>query len=69
MPLKVGGIVSDKSVSEVIKNLKLLKDKAKELGSTLTDPFATLSFMALEVIPHIKLTDKGLFNVDKFSYE
>ena len=69
MPLKIGGIVSDKSVSEVIKSLRLLKDKAKELGSTLTDPFATLSFMALEVIPHIKLTDKGLFNVDKFSYE
>ena len=69
MPLKIGGIVSDKSVSEVTKSLRLLKNKAKELGSTLTDPFATLSFMALEVIPHIKLTDKGLFNVDKFCYE
>jgi len=69
MPLKVGGIISDKSVNEVIKSLKLLKNKAKELGSTLTDPFATLSFMALEVIPHVKLTDKGLFNVDKFCYE
>ena len=68
VPLRIGGIVSDEEVNELVKKLKLIKERVKELGSTLTDPFATLSFMALEVIPHIKLTDKGLFDVDRFCY-
>jgi len=38
----------------------------EELGSTLASPFMTLSFMALLVIPHLKLSDKGLFDGDKF---
>ena len=38
------------------------------LGSTLTAPFMTLSFMALLVIPHLKLSDKGLFDGDKFEF-
>ncbi len=41
---------------------------AKSLGSTLGAPFMTLSFMALLVIPHLKLSDKGLFDGDKFSF-
>jgi len=41
---------------------------AKSQGSTLSAPFMTLSFMALLVIPHIKLSDKGLFNGDSFSF-
>jgi adenine deaminase len=40
---------------------------SKELGSTLGSPFMTLSFMALLVIPHLKLSDKGLFDGDKFA--
>ncbi len=43
---------------------KMVKE---ELGSTLTAPFMTLSFMALLVIPHLKLSDKGLFDGDGFS--
>ena len=39
---------------------------AKSLGSTLSAPFMTLSFMALLVIPHLKLSDKGLFDADAF---
>jgi adenine deaminase len=39
---------------------------AKELGSSLGSPFMTLSFMALLVIPHLKLSDKGLFDGDAF---
>ncbi|NPA39445.1 MAG: adenine deaminase [Thermodesulfobacteria bacterium] len=66
--LRVGGIVSNEEAESLVKKLRFLKEKAKELGSPLTDPFATLSFMALEVIPHIKLTDKGLFDVDRFCY-
>ena len=41
---------------------------AKSLGSGLSAPFMTLSFMALLVIPHIKLSDKGLFDGDNFSF-
>jgi adenine deaminase len=40
----------------------------KELGSTLQAPFMTLSFMALLVIPHVKLSDKGLFDGDRFEF-
>lgn len=39
---------------------------AHQLGSTLHDPFMAMSFMALEVIPHLKLTDQGLVDVDRF---
>jgi adenine deaminase len=41
---------------------------AKEMGSTLTAPFMTLSFMALLVIPSLKISDKGLFNGEKFQF-
>ncbi len=68
MPLKIAGIVTDMAPEKVSRSLKALKDMAKSLGSGLSDPFAALSFMALEVIGHVKLTDKGLFDVDKFSY-
>jgi adenine deaminase len=40
----------------------------EEMGSTLGSPFMTLSFMALLVIPHLKLSDKGLFDGDSFSF-
>jgi adenine deaminase len=41
---------------------------AKKAGSDLSAPFMTLSFMALLVIPHLKLSDKGLFDADTFSF-
>ena len=44
-----------------------IDNKAKELGSSLGAPFMTLSFMALLVIPHLKLGDLGLFDGDKFA--
>ena len=69
LPLEVGGIVSSEDAQSVAKKVDMLKAKARQIGCSLKDPFATLSFMALEVIPHLKLTDKGLFNVDKFQYE
>ncbi len=68
LPLNVGGIVSSKNADDVVEDVELLQEKLKEIGCTLDDGFATLSFMALEVIPHIKLTDKGLFDVDRFEY-
>ena len=42
---------------------------AQGIGTTLVAPFMTLSFLALPVIPHLKLTDKGLFNGDTFQFE
>ncbi len=69
VPLEVGGIVSVKNAKYVAEKIEILQNKVKDLGCKLDDAFASLSFMALEVIPHLKLTDKGLFNVDKFRYE
>ena len=68
LPLRVGGIVSDAKPEALADKLRMMRDHAHRLGSTLTDPFAALSFMALEVIPHLKLTDRGLFDVDAFQY-
>ena len=68
LPLTVGGIVSDMEPELLAEKLREMRNQAHRLGSTLTDPFAALSFMALEVIPHLKLTDRGLFDVDTFQY-
>ncbi len=68
LPLRVGGIVSDMEPEPLAEKLREMRNQAHRLGSTLTDPFAALSFMALEVIPHLKLTDRGLFDVDTFQY-
>ncbi len=66
--LHIGGIVSDSEPEQLAEGLRSIRSRAKAMGCGLTDPFATLSFMALEVIPHLKLTDRGLFDVDRFSY-
>ncbi len=68
LPLQIGGIVTDSEPEVILATVEKLKEKAKNLGSSLSNPFATLSFMALEVIPYIKLTDKGLFDVAAFDY-
>lgn len=48
--------------------MKRLLDAAGKLGSASADPFMLLSFVALEVIPHLKLTDRGLVDVDRFDF-
>jgi adenine deaminase len=68
LPLPVGGLMSTKDGYEVAKNYSAIDKAAKELGSTLSAPFMTLSFMALLVIPHLKLSDLGLFDGDCFSF-
>jgi adenine deaminase len=68
LPLPIAGIISDKSCSEVAEKHEQLEQKAKELGSTLSSPFMTLSFMALLVIPKLKMSDKGLFDGEKFDF-
>ena len=67
LPLPVGGLMSDRPIGEVRAALDRLLDAARrELGSPLHDPFMAMSFMALEVIPSLKLTDVGLVDVDQF---
>ncbi len=68
LPLPVGGIMSDLPLAEVSEKYAALDRKAKEMGCTLSAPFMTLSFMALLVIPELKLGDKGLFDGYSFTF-
>jgi len=68
LALPIAGIMSDLNYFEVSKKYIEMDRFAKELGSKLKAPFMTLSFMALLVIPEIKLSDKGLFDVSRFAF-
>lgn len=68
LPLPIAGLMSTRSAEEVGITYSQLDKKAKELGSTLSAPFMTLSFMALLVIPNLKLSDKGLFDGERFEF-
>ncbi len=68
LPLPVAGIMSDKDGETVGQRYAELDRMAKEMGSQLKAPFMTLSFMALLVIPSLKLSDKGLFNGKDFKF-
>lgn len=68
VPLPVAGIMSDKSAQEIGEAYATLDAMAKKMGSTLRAPYMTLSFMALLVIPALKLSDKGLFDGNSFTW-
>ncbi len=68
LPLPIAGLLSMKSGQEIFEEIKLLKIEYQKLGITLSEPFIQMAFLALPVIPQLKLTDKGLFNVKTFSY-
>ncbi|MBL0014519.1 MAG: adenine deaminase [Flavobacterium sp.] len=68
LALPVAGIMSDTNGWDTGKSYQEIDAMAKELGSTLNAPFMTLSFMALLVIPDLKLSDKGLFSGKSFSF-
>lgn len=68
LPLPVAGIMSDMEGREVAALYEKLDKKVKKNGSKLKSPFMTLSFMALLVIPELKLSDKGLFDGKKFEF-
>lgn len=69
LPLPIAGLMSDRPVQEVNDKLEQLKQKAYQLGVTPDiDPFMTLQFMALPVIPDLKITDIGLFDVKNFEF-
>ncbi|MBM3332160.1 adenine deaminase [candidate division WOR-3 bacterium] len=66
LALPIAGLMSDRPAEEVAENLTKLLDKAHVWGSRLANPFVTLSFLALPVIPELKLTDRGLVDVSQF---
>lgn len=66
VPLPYGGLMSDQPIEHVRAQLDKALDAAHELGATLHDPFMAMSFLGLEVIPSLKLTDQGLVDVDRF---
>jgi len=68
LPLPVAGLMSADDGFEVAEKYDFIDKKTKELGTVLNAPYMTLSFMALLVIPELKLSDKGLFDGNKFEF-
>jgi len=68
IPLPVAGLMSNGSLAEVDASERRANDAAKALGATMDHPFMTLAFLALPVIPELKLTDRGLVDVGKFDF-
>ncbi len=68
LALPLGGLMSDQPLQVVVERLEALKSLAATWGSTLANPFMALSFLALPVIPELKLTDLGLVDVSSFSF-
>jgi len=66
VPLPLGGLMSDRPIDEVRAQLDNAIAASRQLGAGLHDPFMAMSFLALEVIPSLKLTDQGLVDVDRF---
>ncbi|MFC1592637.1 adenine deaminase [Candidatus Omnitrophota bacterium] len=66
LSLPIAGLLSDEPLEIVVGKLEKLEQLAKDLGTTLPSPFAALSFLALPVIPELRLTDLGLVDVNEF---
>jgi adenine deaminase len=67
LPLRIAGLMSTEPFEAIPDKLRALRRAAADLGCTLADPFLTVAFLPLPVIPHMKITDFGLFDVDKFA--
>ena len=68
LSLPVAGLMSDETLESVVEGLEKVVKAAKRIGSKVPDPFMAMSFLALPVIPKLKLTDKGLFDVESFQF-
>ncbi len=66
MPLEIAGLMSGQQLETVVKQLHAVKEAAASLGCSVEEPFMALSFLALPVIPEIKLSDRGLVDVNRF---
>ena len=60
LPLPVAGLMSPRPIEAVVRDFDAVEEAARSLGATVPAPFAVLSFLALPVIPTLKLTDRGL---------
>ncbi|MER3479169.1 MAG: adenine deaminase [Meiothermus sp.] len=67
-PLPIAGLMSERPMPEVRAQMERLLAAARQLGTALHDPMMHVAFLPLEVIPKLKLTDKGLVDVEKFSF-
>jgi adenine deaminase len=66
LPLPVAGLLSDRPLAEVVGATRACIEAARELGCEVPSPFQSLAFLALSVIPSLKITDRGLVDVDRF---
>jgi adenine deaminase len=66
LPLPVAGLLSDRPLAEVVAATRACVDAARALGCEVPSPFQSLAFLALSVIPSLKITDRGLVDVDRF---
>lgn len=67
LPLPIAGLMSDRPYEELIAPLRALRDAARSLGVTLKEPFLQVAFLPLPVIPHLKISDRGMVDVDRFA--
>ena len=65
LPLPVAGLLSTADADQVCRQLDEVSGAARTLGCELAEPFGTLSFLALPVIPELRITDQGLFDVQR----
>jgi adenine deaminase len=68
LPLPIAGLMSDRPLAEVARGWEELRRIARDFGSVPAEPFMVLSFLALPVIPELKLTDRGLVDVNLFEH-
>ena len=68
LALPIAGLMSDQPMENVCGDLRALMRAAHDMGSPLKNPFMTLSFLALPVIPSLKITDRGLVDVKRFDF-
>jgi adenine deaminase len=66
LPLPVAGLMSDRPLAEVDERLRSMERRLNDMGIAMASPFMTLSFLALSVIPELKITDRGLVDVGRF---
>ena len=64
LPLPIAGLLSDKSFEEILEQYNNLRKQVHKIGCKLEDPFMTIAFLSLSVIPELKITDKGVFDAN-----
>ena len=64
LPLPIAGLMSDKPFDYVLEHCNMLREQVHKIGCKLDDPFMTIAFLSLSVIPELKITDKGVFDAN-----